>query len=299
MSVRVSPTEIEQWLIKRIAEKCKLSPQQINPEDPFSRFGLDSAEAVAIAGELEDWLGHYCPPTLVFDHPSIRLVARYLAGESEPNALSEHTNTRPMAYEPVAIVGMACRFPGASSAEELLENLLNGMDAVREVPNDRWPVSLYYDAKKGKKGKTYTRWGGFIEDIRGFDASFFNINTKEAEKMDPQQRILMEVTWEALEDGGFVPSNLAGSNTGVFIGISTNEYSYLNRTTEQIDAFTGTGNALSIAANRLSYFFNFTGPSLQDRAWQLIPLVLLHWWPYTKHVKAYNGEKLIWLFPAE
>lgn len=178
--------------------------------------------------------------------------------------------------EGIVIVGMACRFPGAPNKQAYWHNLVNGVDAVREVPDERWNIQEYYDPRKGIKGKMYTKWGGFVDDVRRFDARFFDIWPREAEKMDPQQRFLLEVTWNALEDAGIVPSSLAGSNTGVFIGISTNDYARLLEDRESIDAFTGTGNALSIAANRLSYFYQLNGPSMVIDTACSSSLVALH-----------------------
>jgi len=127
--------------------------------------------------------------------------------------------------KPIAIIGMGCRFPGgADSPEAFWELLRDGVDAITEVPADRWNLQTFYDPDRGKPGKTYSRWGGFVEQIDQFDAQFFGISQREAGRMDPQQRLLLEVAWEALEDGGQVPERLAGSSTGVFVGISTHDY---------------------------------------------------------------------------
>ena len=137
------------------------------------------------------------------------------------------------------------------------------MDAIREVPADRFDQQAFYDPDPAIPGKMNTRWGGFLEQVDRFDANFFGISPREASRMDPQQRLLLEVTWEALQDAGLVPERLAGTETGVFIGIATNDYGRLQwNDLERIDAYAGTGNALSIAANRISYLFDFRGPSL-------------------------------------
>jgi len=182
--------------------------------------------------------------------------------------------------EPIAIIGIGCRFPGgANNPESFWKLLQNGVDAITEVPADRWNIKRFYDPNPERLGKIYTRWGGFVEHIDQFDPQFFGISPREAANMDPQHRMLLEVAWEALEDGGQVPENLAGSNTGVFIGISHHDYSNIQGSTSHthlIDAYTGTGNGLSIAANRISYVFDFKGPSIAVDTACSSSLVALH-----------------------
>ena len=158
---------------------------------------------------------------------------------------------------------MGCRFPGgANNPDDLWRLLHDGGDAIREVPRERWDLDAYYDPKPGTPGKTYSRWGGFLERVDLFDAGFFGISPREALSMDPQQRLVLEVSWEALEHAGQSPEALAGSQTGVFLGISTNEYAHLMRSPRAIDVYTPTGNALSVAAGRVSYILGLHGPSL-------------------------------------
>ena len=165
--------------------------------------------------------------------------------------------------EPIAIVGMACRFPGADSPAALWKLLQDGRDAITEVPADRWNVDDYYDPVPATPGKMHTRWGGFLDQVDCFDAEFFGISAREACFMDPQQRLVLEVTWAALESAGIVPDRLAGSRTGVFIGISNFDYNrLLCRDFSTMDAYSSTGTILAIAANRLSYLLNLRGPSL-------------------------------------
>lgn len=166
--------------------------------------------------------------------------------------------------EPVAIVGMACRFPGgASSPQGFWRNLCAGVDAIGEIPANRWDVDAYYDPAPSTPGKMNTRWGGFIDQIDMFDPGFFGISPREAAQIDPQQRLLLEVTWEALESAGVPPPDLAGSQTGVYVGIIGNDYAFLQtQSGAPVDGFMGTGNAHSIAANRLSYVLDLHGPSV-------------------------------------
>ncbi len=163
---------------------------------------------------------------------------------------------------PVALVGMACRFPGAADLDEFWSLLKAGRDAVGEIPDDRWDVEAYFHPDPAKPGKMYTRAGGFIADIDKFDAGFFGISPREARRIDPQQRLLLELTWEALESAGIVPERLAGSQCGVFVGISLSDYAAMQRDEpNQVDPYVMSGSAISNAANRVSYVFDLHGPS--------------------------------------
>ena len=166
----------------------------------------------------------------------------------------------------IAIIGMGCRFPGGiDTPDQLWRVLADGVDTVSEYPPERFDLDDLYDPDPLAPGKIYTRHGGFIERIDAFDAGFFGIAPREARRIDPQQRLLLEVTWEALEDGGQVADRLAGSQTGVFVGISAHDYADVQALTHnrhRIDAHLNSGNAASIAANRISYTFDLRGPSL-------------------------------------
>jgi len=166
--------------------------------------------------------------------------------------------------EPVAIVGIGCRFPGADGPEAFWRLLEGGVDAIREVPPERWNVDELHDADPAAPGKMNTRWGGFLTEVDRFDAAFFGISPREAAHIDPQQRLLMEVAWEAMEDAGLVAEKLAGQPVGVFMGMSSYDYGgqQLTRFDCIRDGYVNTGSALSIGANRLSYLFDFRGPSL-------------------------------------
>ncbi|MGF1481580.1 MAG: SDR family NAD(P)-dependent oxidoreductase [Cyanophyceae cyanobacterium] len=164
---------------------------------------------------------------------------------------------------PIAIIGVGCRFPGASNPETFWQLLQSGTDAIREIPAQRWDVSSFYDPEPVQPGKMYTRWGGFLKQVDQFEPSFFGISPREAERMDPQQRLLLEVAWEALENAGLVPAELAGSRTGVFIGISNSDYSRrLYHGFPELSAYNSTGTGFCVAANRLSYVLDLKGPSL-------------------------------------
>nr|RNJ65933.1 MAG: polyketide synthase [Leptolyngbya sp. IPPAS B-1204] len=165
--------------------------------------------------------------------------------------------------EPIAVIGIGCRFPGAHDPQSFWQLLCQGGDAITEVPPDRWDIDQFYDPTPGRPGKMNTRWGGFLDQVDQFDRQFFGISPREAVSMDPQQRLLLEVAWEALERAGQVVEQLAGSNTGVFVGISSSDYRQIFQGEyDCLDPYMSTGNAFSIAANRLSYLLNLQGPSL-------------------------------------
>lgn len=167
--------------------------------------------------------------------------------------------------EPIAIVGIGCRFPGRAHSPEAFWNLLaTGTNAVTRIPASRWDAQAYYDPNPEAPGKAYTTYGAFLEDIDEFDAQFFSIAPIEAASMDPQQRLLLEVSWEALEHGGLAGAALRGSRAGIFTGICNSDYLLYtlgSRDPQRVDAFAGTGSANSIAAGRLSYFYDFHGPN--------------------------------------
>ncbi len=180
--------------------------------------------------------------------------------------------------EPIAIIGIGCRFPGANEPEAFWQMLQDGVDAITEVPSDRWDVDAFYDSDPATPGKMSTRWGGFMEHVDQFEPSFFGISPREAERIDPQQRLVLEVAWEALENAGLVPEKLAGSQTGVFIGISSPEYGHVvsYRDLYRINLYNGPGSAPSIAPGRLSYVLNLRGPSVAIDTACSSSLVSLH-----------------------
>src|ERR1700733_9619928 len=184
-----------------------------------------------------------------------------LAAELERRLAARET----AACEPVAVIGLGCRMPGgADSTAAFWAMLAGGVDAIEEVPASRWDADAFYDPRPDTPGKANTKWGGFVGPIDQFDAAFFGISRREAVGMDPQQRMLLEVTWEALENACVPADSLQGSPTGVFAGLSTNAYAMLVAQYDEnlFDAYSGTGLARSIAAGRLSYFLGLKGPNL-------------------------------------
>ncbi|HEY3057613.1 MAG TPA: type I polyketide synthase, partial [Chloroflexota bacterium] len=190
---------------------------------------------------------------------------------------SELDSVRQAHSEPIAIVGIGCRFPGGADSPDTFWQLLrDGADAVIDVPSDRWDMEAYYDPDP-EAGRIYTRRGAFIDHVDQFDAAFFGISPREAVMMDPQQRLLLEVTWEALEHAGQSPEALVGSQTGVFVGISASDYARLGvGDPEQMDVYSSTGTAFSVASGRLSYLLGVNGPSLPVDTACSSSLVALH-----------------------
>lgn len=181
--------------------------------------------------------------------------------------------------EPIAVVGMACRFPGAANPEQFWHLLDSGTDAVTEIPAQRWDIDEYYHPDPDQAGMMYTRHGAFLDDVRGFDAPLFRISPREAASMDPQQRILLEVTWEALERAGMNPRSLEGSSTSVHIGATTHDYTQLllaNADQTPLDTYYATGNAPNALAGRISYFLGLRGPALAIDTACSSSLVALH-----------------------
>jgi len=254
---------LERWLVNQLSGILNLKPAEIDIRQPFISFGLDSAQAVGLAGDLEEYLGQSLPPTLIWDYPTIESLARNLASQESAIALPKVRVKRATDYEPIAVIGMAGRFPGAANLDEFWNMLINGIDGIVEVPANRWDIDQFYDPEPGKPGKMITRHGGFIENVDMFDADFFGISRREAVYIDPQQRLLLEVGWEALEHAGQPKEKVAGSRTGVFVGISSNDYIHKHTGGyAMINPYSGTGNAMSISANRLSYTFDLHGPSM-------------------------------------
>ncbi len=181
---------------------------------------------------------------------------------------------------PIAIIGMGCRFPGGANDPASLWRLLcNGVDAIREVPPDRWDIDEFYDPNPDAPGKMSSRWGGFLDEVETFDADFFGISPREAVTMDPQQRLFLEVSWESLENAGQSPQKLLRTPTGVFVGIASNDYAQLQMQfgdPNLIDAYLATGTCHSVASGRLSYLLGLQGPSISIDTACSSSLVAIH-----------------------
>ena len=256
--------EIAAWLLARVAELRGMDARQVDPGIPFAHHGLESRDLVGLTGDLQVWLGRPVPATALYDHPTIAQAAKSLSPAAAPAIAEPAPRARPAAHEPIAIIGMACRFPGGADTPDAFWKLLEeGRDAITTIPTTRWDFERYYHPEPGTPGKMYARHGSFLPQVDTFDAAFFGISPREASAMDPQQRMLLELSWEALERAAIAPDALSGSRTGVFVGLSSNDYGReVLRAAEDVDAHTGTGNSTSVAAGRLAFQLGLHGPCL-------------------------------------
>jgi phthiocerol/phenolphthiocerol synthesis type-I polyketide synthase B len=265
MTAAFDEAGLRHWLIDYLVTNIGCSPEEIDLDASLNDLGVGSRDSVVLSGELTELLGQPVSPIEFWQHPTINDLARFLAG-GEPEFADEAMVSLDHASmdEPIAVIGVGCRFPGdIYGPESLWQFLSDGRSAVTEVPPDRWAPFEDSSPEVAAVLSRTTRSGSFLSDIDRFDAEFFEIMSREAAKMDPQQRLLLEVAWEALEYAGMPPSSLRHSQTGVFVGACLGEYGYLaSSDLPSVDAWSNTGGALSIIANRLSYYLDLRGPSL-------------------------------------
>lgn len=286
---------VAEYLRNVLAHELRVPRARLRSSEPFDSFGIDSVMVMRLSSRLEADLGEL-PKTLFFEYQNIEDLSGYLlshrrsrlnqllnreaqdsqtqervksqarpsGGASiEPGAQLPSSNVQPQGTvgpeEPMAIIGLVGRYPMATNLEEFWQNLLAGRDCVSEIPRDRWALEEFYDPMRGRPGKSYSKWGGFLTDIDKFDARFFNILPREADLLDPQERLFLEACWHLLEDAGYSRSALRDRRVGVFVGVMYGQYQLL--TASAADGYLGISSYASIA-NRVSYFCNFHGPSL-------------------------------------
>jgi acyl transferase domain-containing protein len=242
-----------------------VTPDAVDPDLTFKELGFDSMAAAELAERLGAATGTPLSATLTFDHPTPAAVAAHLRDRADPAAAPRPAAVRAVSGEPIAIVAMSCRYPGgADTPEELWRLVAEGVDAVGEFPADRgWDLAALFHPDAERAGTSHTRTGGFLSGAAEFDAGFFGISPREALAMDPQQRLLLELAWEAFERAGVTAAALKGSPTGVFVGLTPQDYGpRLHEPSQGLDGYLLTGGTPSVASGRIAYAFGLEGPAV-------------------------------------
>ncbi|MBV9351697.1 MAG: SDR family NAD(P)-dependent oxidoreductase, partial [Mycobacterium sp.] len=255
-----------------------ITPEAIDPDKAFQDLGFDSLTAVEMRNRLKTATGLALSPTLIFDYPTPSGLATYIRSElaGVPQEVKHVPAARATGDDPIAIVGMSCRFPGGvDSPEDLWNMVAEGRDVLADFPTDRgWDLAGLFNPDPDVPGTCYTRTGGFVDGVADFDPGFFGVAPSEALAMDPQQRMFLELSWEALERAGIDPTSLRGSATGVFAGVMTQGYGMFSA--EPVEGFRLTGQLSSVASGRVAYVLGLEGPAMSVDTACSSSLVTLH-----------------------
>jgi polyketide synthase PksL len=287
----------QEYLREQFAGLLKLPSHKIDPQAPLENYGIDSILAMKLTNLLEQAFGSLSK-TLFFEYQTIASLARHLMKaypaiirekvgllREEPNAKDAARTTTENGHgrrattirrkngvfgskandandKDIAIVGLAGRYPQAENLEEFWVNLVHGRDCITNIPRERWDNELYYNSDPSKLGTSYSKWGGFIADVDKFDPLFFNISPKEAALMDPQERLFLETAWQTIEDAGYSKDTISGKRVGVFVGVMWAQYELLGAQSILCGSTAIPNSSHASIANRVSYFFDFHGPSI-------------------------------------
>ncbi|HEY3366494.1 MAG TPA: SDR family NAD(P)-dependent oxidoreductase [Symbiobacteriaceae bacterium] len=283
--------QTETYLKRIVAETAKVPPAKLDAQTDLEKYGIDSVMIMEISRRLEQDLGAV-PKTIFFEYKNLSGLAVYLMERFRARLVANLKLNQPaeprraeapwpvvqperhqvMVVPPgpqalehmddVAIVGVSGRYPMAPDLARFWENLRSGKDCITEIPAARWDHSKYFDPRRGKKGKSYSKWGGFIDDVDKFDPLFFNISPREAALIDPQERLFMQTVWQAVEDAGYAKASLRNARVGVFVGAMYSHYQLHGLQENLRGNGYATSSFFSSIANRVSYFMDFKGPSL-------------------------------------
>ncbi|SES34691.1 polyketide synthase 12/myxalamid-type polyketide synthase MxaF [Lentzea xinjiangensis] len=278
--LKFSATAVEEWLKERLSELTGTPARFVDVDERFNRYQLDSVRLVRLLAELEAELGRQLRPTMMWENPTIRSLAQAVSGAvqpEEPRPAPAPTTRGISTDDPIAVVGMSCRFPGAGDLDAYWSLLSNGVDAITSAPPRRWHADTAQVETSAVDGRADGWRGGFLDQVDGFDPQFFGISPREAAEMDPQQRLAMELSWEALDDAGIAPHSLRDTRTAVFFGAMWHDYAQLAAgDIAGITQHTATGQDLSIIPARVSYFLGLRGPAITLNTACSSALVAIH-----------------------
>lgn len=275
--------QTEDFLRNILAETLKRSPEHIERNVSFENYGIDSLMIIQLNQRLANEFSAL-PKTLFFEYRNVADLAEYfmehyaseLIQRFPEGAVAKSNPVAPWVIPPrrfgvtknppksqdIAIIGMNGRYPEAKDLTAFWHNLYAGKDCIREIPKERWALADYFDADQDNPGKTYSKWGGFLADVDRFDPLFFNISPREAALMDPQERLFLETAWNTIEDAGYAREELAGKKVGVYVGVMYGQYQLFSNESPPPHQFVPTNSVFASIANRVSYFFDFHGPSI-------------------------------------